>query len=294
MIRYLVTGGCSFSYRKSDTWIGDLEDYLKIKNPNLTSIHTGYVSQGQELIQKKVTLNLMDLLDAGINPTEILVVVMWSGTARKAWYIDNPDIIQDMVSHWGNFFGGMTSELLDLRDNIANKGQFQSGYKDKFDYDCDGGWYFTVTGSDCPIEFVKQHYMMDKQTPGLGKVHTSLENIVMLQNFCKLHNIPLVHQFFMDAVFEDIEQYKDNQIIQYLYKQLDHSSLIKTGMFEYIHLMMGVTKSEVFDVTHESRLVLDAGRGYFNKDGFHPGDLGKKVWCENILFPFLNNNGYIE
>ena len=290
MIRYLVTGGCSFSHRP-ESWISNLSTHLEKTNPKMESIHTGYPSQGQEMIQKKVILNLMKLIDSGINPKEILAVVMWSGTARKCWYVDNPSIINQMVTGWGRFFGGMTPQFLDLEDKIyGTPSQFESAYKDKFNYNPHGGWYFTVNGSDCPVEFVQQHYLLDQHVPGLGKIHSSLENMIMLQNFCKLHNIPLVQQYFMDSVFEDIENHKDNQLINYLYKQLDINGMIKVGMFEYLHVLMGVKKENIFDVTHQSRLVIDAGRGYFNKDGFHPGDLGKKMWCENILFPFLKEH----
>ena len=69
---------------------------------------------------------------------------------------------------------------------------------------------------------VQYHYMLDGyHGHGIGKVHTSLENIIILQNFCKLNGIKLVNQFFMDHVFQDIENVKDHQIINYLYKQFD-------------------------------------------------------------------------
>ena len=87
MIKHLITGGCSFSHSQcpSDNWLEPLVDWLKEKNPELTYEHTGYLSNGQELIQKKVTLSISEALESGLNPDEILVVVMWSGTFRKAW-----------------------------------------------------------------------------------------------------------------------------------------------------------------------------------------------------------------
>ena len=56
MIKHLITGGCSFSHFQcpSDNWLEPLVDWLKEKNPELTYEHTGYLSNGQELIQKKV------------------------------------------------------------------------------------------------------------------------------------------------------------------------------------------------------------------------------------------------
>ena len=105
MIKHLITGGCSFSLYSipHENWLEPLTNWLKIKNPNLTHNHTGYSSQGQELIQKKVTLSIIEALESGLKPEEIFVVVMWSGTFRKAWYIDNPNVITEFVKDWPNF-----------------------------------------------------------------------------------------------------------------------------------------------------------------------------------------------
>jgi len=291
MLKHLITGGCSFShYSDEDSWITNLTNWLKIYNPNLTYEHTGYRSQGQEMIQKKVTLAITDALQSGIKEDEIIVVVMWSGTYRKAWYIDNKDIIKEMVKGWPNFQGGMTSQFLDLKNNqVKYPNYFKTKSGDFFDYNPEGGWYFTVDGSDCKLDFVQQYYLLDGYYGGVGKTHSSLENIIMLQNFCKLHNIKFFQQFFMDFVYQDIEQNKNHQIINYLYKQLDFNNIITEGMFEYIHTLLGIPRHEVKNITYEERKKLNEGKLYFSNDGFHPGKLGVSNWCDNILFPFLKN-----
>jgi hypothetical protein len=296
MIKHLITGGCSFSFGKDISgWTANLTNLLKEKNINLTYEHTGYLSQGQELIQKKVMLAIIDALDNGFNPDEILVVVMWSGTSRKAWYIDNPNIIQKMKVGWKKFQGGMSSQFLDLKNNNTSKEPnfFETFNGTKFDYNPYGGWYFTVDGSDCTLDFVKDYYMIDANTNGVGKVHLSLENIVTLQNFCKLHKVKIVHQFFMDNVFKSIEDNKNHQIINYLYRQLDFNLLIKDGMFEHIHSYLNVEREKSIFISHDERKLLDAGRNYFDSDGFHPGEYGAKLYCENVLFPFLTNKKLI-
>jgi hypothetical protein len=123
---------------------------------------------------------------------------------------------------------------------------------------------------------------------GIGKIHSSLENIVMLQNYCKIKNVKLVNQFFMDNVFEDVEKHKEHQLINYLYKQLNFDDMIVEGMFEYLHTLLGIERKDSIQITHEGRLELDKDTKYFNKDGFHPGRKGADFWCQNILFPFLN------
>ena len=132
---------------------------------------------------------------------------------------------------------------------------------------------------------------------GIGKIHTSLENMIMLQNYCKLKNVKLINQFFMDHVFEDIEKNKEHQLINYLYKQLDFENTIIEGMFEYLHTFLSVSRERARNVSHKERLDLQethGGKSYFNSDGFHPGELGYKVWCENILFPFIEKGNYLK
>jgi hypothetical protein len=291
MIKHLITGGCSFSHyaNSNENWIGFLEDKLKFANENLTTEHTGYFSQGQELIQKKVMLAIVEALESGLQPNEIMTVVMWSGTFRKAWYIDNPIIIKQMTKLWNNFDGGMSSQFLDLKNrNTENPNYFKTKNGSKFSYNKNGGWYFTVNGSDSQMEFVQQHYILDgHMTDGIGKIHSSIENIIMLQNFCKLNGINFYQQFFMDSVFEDVENNKNHQMINYLYNQLDENIILKNGMFEYLHTLLNIDRKESINITHSERLKLDENTGYFSNDGFHPSKLGAELWCKNVLFPFL-------
>lgn len=295
MIKCIITGGCSFSNGGNSTgWTGFLTRHYKKLNPDIEFIHTGYLSQGQELIQKKVMLNILEALDKGYSPEEILIIVMWSGTYRKTWYIDNPVIIQDIIKDMPKFNGGMCKQFLDLKDQITSDASyFQTFNGTKFEYNPNGGWYFTVNGSECELDFIKQHYLLDRNLGGVGKVHTSLENIIMLQNFCQLNNIVLIHQYFMDFVYQDIMNNKDHQIIGYLYRQLNKENSITEGMFEYIHTLMGIPREKAILISHKDRLTMQKDKEYFQPDGFHPGELGVKMWCENILLPFLKNKNLI-
>lgn len=292
MITHLITGGCSFS-TGDDTngWTGYTTQFLKNINPNLKTAHTGKNSAGQEYIQKRIVSTLCDLMKQGANPHEMLVVVMWSGTSRKTWFIDNPLMISRMVNGWPNFHGGMTDQFLSLTNNgIEDPWFFTTKNGSEFRYNHNGGWYLTVNGSDCQLEFVQQHYLLDKEVNGVGKTHSSLENIIFLQNFCKLHGIKLVSQFFMKHVYVDIERHKDHEIISYLYDQLDQSMMIKMGMFEYLHKDLEVSEDDAVLLTHEERKFRQNKYklNYFAQDGFHPADQGNMVWCNEILIPFIN------
>lgn len=282
MIKHLITGGCSFSHsvrNTIDTWPGYITKYLKNKNPELTYKHTGYPSQGQELIQKKVMLEIIESFERGIKPEDIQVIVMWSGTNRKAWWIDNKNIVNDIVKLMPNLINGRVSEFLSLKDNFTETAYFKIANGTQFKYSSSGGWYFTVDGSESGVEFIKQYYMFDNTPIGIGKTTISLENIIMLQNFCKLNNIKLIQQFYMDTVLEDIEQYKDHLNINYLYKQLDFNTVIKNGMFNYLQTLLPMVDDRI--KFNNNKL------GYFMADRMHPGMLGVEAWCNNILLPFL-------
>lgn len=294
MIKYLITSGCSFSHPwthdgATEGWIVQLEKKLKETYPNLVALHVGHNGHGQEMIQKKVSLTIIELLEQGIDPNSILVAVMWSGTYRKSWYIDNKDIIEQITKNMVYYNGGMDPMFLDLKNSVGdNPHYFFTKNGSKFPYNPNGGWYTTINGSDCKMGFVQEHYMLDGwHSGGVGKVHISLENIILLQNLCKIKGIKLINQFFMDHVYQDIENHKDHQIINYLYKQFDFKNTIKEGIFETLHELLNIPRHKVRDITHAERIRLTEDTTYFAKDGFHPDTEGFKYWCNKVLFPFL-------
>ena len=296
-MKYLITGGCSFSHHWVPVirpgWIELLEYKLQEHWPDLQAIHTGHNGQGQEMIQKKVSMTVIELSSQGVHPQDILVVVMWSGTFRKSWYIDNERIIEQITENMIHFQGGMDPVCIDLKNSVGdNPKYFKTASGDEFPYNPNGGWYSTVNGSDCGMPFVQQYYMLDGwHGAGVGKVHGSLENIINLQNFCRLNGVKLFNQFFMDHVYQDIEQHKDHQIINYLYKQFDFENTINEGMFEDLHELINVPRDQAHNVDHEYRKKFD--NNAFNPDGFHPGTAGAQYWCDKRLFPLLKSKGIL-
>lgn len=298
-MKYLVTGGCSFSHHWEPCiekgWIELLHEKLQEKYPDIEAIHTGHNGQGQEMIQKKVSRAIMNLINQGIHGNDIIVVVMWSGTFRKSWYIENEMIIQQIVDGMVHFNGGMDPICLDLDNSVGdNPKYFKTAAGGTFPYNPNGGWYSTVNGSDCQLPFVQQHYILDGwQGSGIGKVHYSLENMIMLQNFCRWHNVTLINQFFMDHVYNDIVENQSHQLIEYLFWQFNRDNTITEGMFETLHELLNVPRNQVYSITHEKRKELNGNKNYFNKDGFHPGEEGSRYWCNKLLFPFMMSKGLI-
>lgn len=298
MIKHLVTGGCSFSNGFDiNGWTGALSKKFQSINPDITYEHTGRGSSGNDLIQKRVTIALLEELERGTSPEEMLAVVMWSGTSRKAWYIDNEAIVLKMIESWAEFNGGMTNQFVDMKGTleIPNHRVFHTANGSEFQYNPRGGWYISVNGSDTKLPFVVEHYMLDSEVNGPGKTHESLQNIIMLQNFCRLYNIKLINQFFMQHVYDDIERHKGHEIINYLYKQFDHDNSIKHGIFEFLHPFIGVEEDKATLLEHHSRRAKSDATGldYFNQDGFHPGEHGYNLWCDTKLYPFLQERNLL-
>lgn len=268
MKKQLIVGGCSFTFGRPN-WATELAEYLKNQNNELTFVSTSFPSQGQDMIQKKVMLAIMEAFDNGILPEELLVVVMWSGIGRKSWYIDNSLLIDKLDPD---------SVLQDLKNLGQDKG---------------AGWHSSVHGShvnDKNLEFPCWYYLFDQYPNGVGKVHDSLENIINLQNFCKLHGVTLIQQFFMNDVFENIEKHQEHQIINYLYKQLDFSRIIKQGMLDYIETFLNIPDNKsLLSLTPSKREIIAKKTDLLMSDGCHPGKQGVKLWCENILLPFIKN-----
>lgn len=298
MIKHLITGGCSFSSGfHSNGWTGALTKKYINHNAELTYNHTGRNSSGNDLIQKRMTIAILDALEQGYHAEEILAVVMWSGTSRRAWYIDNEAIILKMVEAWAEFNGGMTNQFVNMRGDLCEDlpAVFRTANGSEFKYNPSGGWYLSVNGSDTTLACVKEHFLLDREVNGVGKTHDSLANIIELQNFCRLHNITLVNQFFMNHVYEDIERHRDHDIINYLYRQFNHNYTIKQGLFEYLHPYIGVEQRQAIFLSHDDRKSLSESRGvdYFHLDGFHPGEYGYNLWCDQILFPFLSTKNLL-
>lgn len=273
-IKKIITGGCSFSDNNGNfTWPHILPNYCK----NIDFLNTGFPTQGQEMIQKKVSFALINALEI-YKPEEICVLVMWSGTDRKSFYVDNKYFIEDLANSWvkNNKFG-IAAQFLNLNNQIPSEelGKLSNGGKWSIDYNKSGGWY-TFTPAHAYDDSILVDQYQKSHGSNLASTIVSLENIIMLQNLCKLKNIKFYQSFYMTDTYTDIYTYKDNLNINYLYKQLDNDSIVSTqGIFDYLR-------------TFENYLQ------YFESDTVHPSRLGHEKWVKEILLPKLTEAGVLN
>ena len=276
-IKKVITSGCSFSDPFTPySWVNMLENYTQLIDGNVKFDHRGLGSQGQELIQKKAFHAIVEALDEGYKPEEIAVIVMWSGTDRKAFYIDNYTLINEIVEGWKNSHQGWQLQFFDLKNNMEARNQIvtKATINNRISFNPHGGWFITNGSVRDGVKFLTEFFMMAKDSPGVAPTHTSIENIIMLQSFCKLKGIQLYQQFYSTHTLGDIERYKDHQIIEYLYKQLDEKSIVsRTSMYDY--------------------LAHDVNNFKSNTD-HHPGGLGHKIWTHEVLIPHLKQKGFFN
>lgn len=303
-IKKIITGGCSFStvspnYQLGRIDVNDVKDTwpyrLTEKYPNIPIVYTGACGIGQELIQKRLSYTIMEELKK-YKGEELAVIVMWSGTDRKSFYVDNKDYIEDMVTHIANIerLAGLTqfTSLGDLKNGPNRNSKTVITKNNKFDYFPDGGWY--IANYLHPDSKLIESYM-ETMTTRLAQVTISLENIIFLQNLCKIHNIKLVQSFYCSFVYQDILDYKDHTNIEYLFKQLDYNTILSTtGLFDYLspqsQKFFSNKLGEVFSYLQQFYVTEDQKK-YFGSDNFHPSKLGTEKWTTEVLFPKLAEIG---
>lgn len=274
-IKKVITGGCSFSvysYPDLFNWVDILQNSL----PNIRFKHTGLSAQGQELIQKKISLALIEELEYS-KPEEIVVLVMWSGNERTAFYSDNKFFISDLVKNWeNNKKYKKVNQLLDLKNEIPfnEKKKIADENGIGFYYNANNGWYsFNPVHDYDECNFIKEYNNIS--STNLASIVRSLENIIFLQNLCKMKNVKIYQMFYMNNVFNDFLQHKNNINLNYLYKQLDHDTIISTvGLLDYL-------KNEPDNYK------------YFQVDNVHPNGLGSEKFTNEVIFPFLQSRNII-
>lgn len=254
-IKKIITGGCSFT--EGETWSRALQKLCNKKYPEVTLNNTALTSQGQELIQKKISQDLIESLQH-YNADEIAVVVMWSGTERKCFYVNNPYVISNDLK---NVWTDNRAPVCDLK----NKTNLVAAW-----YTCN--WH-DVARQEYATNIVKTHFSLVEDSA--YAVHLSLENIIFLQNLCKVHKVKFHQMFYMDYPLEDIETYKNHEIVKYLYDQFDYSSIVDTkSIFTYLK-------------------ELNNDELYFRKDA-HPTEEGHTLWFDQVLLPYLTVRDFFK
>lgn len=273
----IITAGCSFSDPDTPyTWVKLFEKHIKRLYSNVTFDHRGLSSQGQQLIQKKSIHAIHQALSEGYNPEDICVIVMWSGHDRRSWYIDDADIMNRILTHWKKqnlvAFQLQFGDLSNKCDELVVLGEYTNPLKHYVPYNKKGGWYINSKTFD-ELSFFKEYFMFSSY---LESIIVSLENMIMLQSFCKLKNIKLYEQFYMDYVYDQILKFKDHKEVRHLYDFFDTTNYISLSSIHGYLKQLETQPAQYF------RTEIDP----------HPNLDGHLVWLDQVLLPALEKNNF--
>lgn len=197
----LITGGCSFSecvnwYRDHNpdnrTWPVHLAELT-----GLTHHSEGMGSQGNGLIARRIMYRVQKLLETN-SAESILVGVMWTGRDRFDFYFENPVEFSKNVDGW-----------MENPTRVVD--------------DADGGW--VICNPHWTHEYNAPWYRYYYNEIA-SQIYT-LEHIVNLQNFLKLHGI----KYFMTSSFATHVNptFVQNPNCEWLYQQIDQDQWLPIG-----------------------------------------------------------------
>jgi hypothetical protein len=200
---HLITSGCSFSECETtyvDSWPKVLTRALEEKY-DVNHTPYGMGSQGNGLISRSVRWSVLDALNNGTDPSDILVGIMWSGTARGEVYVE------------GDF-------------HIENTDGWKRNPIKMPPSDVEGNWL--ILNPHWKNEYVKPYYV--HKSPAAHSIAT-LELIIYTQMFLKQHNIKYFMSVYMDEVLKD---YNSRPALKWLKDQIDWDTFLPVkGMFDW-------------------------------------------------------------
>mgnify|MGYP001626805111 CR=1 FL=1 len=234
----LITGGCSFSETKTlcvKTW-----PYWLAKRTNLQLVSTGMGSQGNGMISRRIIHAVHEQLKH-TSADNIFVGIMWSGPSRHEQY---------------------NKEKIDFNGNVDGWMENPSSYADQDP----GGWI--IYNNHWNIKQAQQFYkhMYD---PVYSQVLT-LEHIIRVQNYLKLHNI----KYFMSTYTKQVLLLRDNPNLDHLYEQIDFSCFLPcVGELEWC-----------IENTDDD----------FAPDGIHPMDIQHQKFTNELMIPWIKQKYNID
>lgn len=256
MSKVLVTSGCSFSECISDTidtWPTHL--YNSLQKYNFTQhISCGMRSQGNGLISRHAQYKIIKALET-TKPQDMLVCIMWSHSNRFDYRCEDTNLLS-----WGDNNKHMWFENPTGFVKYAPK-----------------NWVIGNVHWDS-IEFSRylRYFHSD-----IGAAVISLEHILRMQYFLKIHNIPY---FFTDFIDNNIIQkhLRNNVEVKYLFDQLD--------------------KDQYLPITSEHKWVYDNEvtnnrnewiKSHGKVPWIHPTSSQHKEFVDLVIVPWLLFKNYI-
>ena len=253
MIRSLITSGCSFSehhgpYSTVRCWPGVMSERFKFEH----YAHLGMGSCGNDIIARKAIYGCTQALKS-YDAKDILLIVMWSGLARKAFLTDNSSNIITAVD--AKQFMGLSLQGSTLDNTVL-------------DTDIPSWIWFNPQVTLPAAERWYLQYDNDYQ-----QLENTLWNMIAVQSFCAQHSISyywMTMNSELDQAINRLDKSIQELHINYLGSMLDRTTRIHpVGMYEW-------TASNT--------------QNGFTKDNFHPNVESHRTFVTQVVHPYLESN----
>jgi hypothetical protein len=244
-IKCVITQGCSFTQVPSihDNWPVFLRNYLDVP-----TFFDGAGSAGNDFISRRAIYRIYECLKT-VEASELLVGIMWSGVSRKSFYLTNPTLNYNQFDY-GIFFSNPNC----ITQNNKNH-------------------YLVFPFEEDELSSIYYKHFYDE----VGSVIETIENILRVQWFLKLHKIKYFFTtYHSDSLFSLLNQkYISHPDVKYLYDQIDFANFLPCES-----MSSWISKDTNFKYQPE-------------KDN-HPTTEMSKEFTYKVIIPHLKSMGYID
>lgn len=209
---HLLTAGCSYSQPNNidEAWPLHLDETLS--SVEYIS-HTGHGAAGNQTISRKVISGVLDALEQGASPDQILVGIMWSGSDRQEHYSEDSERNYSRSTKLGG------QEIYDnFLDSLENHGfeiptwiHISEENRRNMKYFCNSMAPYALRNSKIPTHYILNPHWKDELTmkyfedfmnPEKAIIETC-EHILRTQWFLKDKGI----RYFMTEYDHDVFSY---------------------------------------------------------------------------------------
>lgn len=256
---HLITSGCSFS--ACGKWPSMLAEKMQLKLYNF-----GQNSCGNDWISRSVIYQAATLIENGIDPSKILIIVMWSGLDRKSLFVSKKENVE-FDSFIGqntpfHFIGAPINQYHVVNDRygyIPGKPNCMLGTQALQQHK--NNWYSYLTVEELVIE--------------------SYEHFLRLQWFCMTNNVRILNVTFGDIMhypnFEFVGHKKTGKVTKNYYETVTH-----------LHNMINFNQWKFHDETGGQYEYTMSNNLSFDADKLHPSLDANMHYVDNFLIPVLS------
>jgi hypothetical protein len=242
-IKLLITAGCSFTQypNKDISWSYHLSEHMGCE-----TLYLGQGAAGNGIISRHVIFQTLEALKK-YKPNEILVGIMWSGANRHEFYHT------ETVPHHSIIMGS---------DKHRNPIKINKEHN------------FYILNNHWDDESTQTYFKYFHNE--VGSYISTIEHILRVQWFLKLHNIPYFMTKYARDVLPESQQniwMQDHSDIRYLYNQIDFSNFLNVN--------------NCLDWARD-----ESGFDFARPPDPHPSTEQHKAFTERIIIPHLTLNTF--